>query len=197
MKVESVSSLPIFPFIDKAELGSNTPEAQLFFGYANFIMQYIHIQDYESDIFQRFVTINVGSGINFNGQNMSVVEYKAITASISVSSKKIDALPFTGNIGHRKYCWVALVNPPMFGPKEVMKGKYIVQAFTAQYGLLELIKQMPIIQGLAIILMEISLIVQSKNIPCLFWLISYIQLNRGYFGLSQCIVYLKTLNPKT
>ena len=81
-------------------------------------MQNIRIQDYESDMFQQFHTINIGPGINFNGQNTSVVEYKAITAGISVSNKKIDALPFTGKIGNRKDGWVAVVNPPMFGPEE-------------------------------------------------------------------------------
>ena len=134
-KMESTPSLPIFPFIDKAELGSNAPEEQLFFSYANFIMQYIHIQDYETDIFQQFCTINVGPGINFNGQNMSVVEYKSITSGISVGSKKIDAVPFTGEIGNRKDGWLAIVDPPMFGPEEVMKGKYAVRAFAARYGL--------------------------------------------------------------
>ena len=57
---------------------------------------------------------------------------QSFTAGISVRNKKIDALAFTGKIGNRKDGWVAVVNPPIFGPEEVMKGKYIVQAFAAQ-----------------------------------------------------------------
>ena len=132
---KSDASLPLFPFINKAELASNTPEAQLFFSYANFIMQYIHIEAYETELFNRFSNLSIGPGMIFNGQHMSILQYKAITAGIAAGSKKIDLAPLIEKFGNRENGWMAVINPPMFGPESVLKQKYLTRAFAARFGL--------------------------------------------------------------
>ena len=57
------TNLPIFPFVDTEVVSKSSPEAQVFFSYANFIINYMEIEDYETDLFRRFAKIEVGPSI--------------------------------------------------------------------------------------------------------------------------------------
>ena len=133
--VRRTSNLPPFPFIDIAELASNSPEPQLFFTYANFIMQFIRIKPYESDLFQRFRQLNIGPGFNLNGQSMSKLQYAAIKIGIASGSEKIKMAPLLEHFGNLGNGWSTAVDPPVFGPEEVMKERYLTRAFAARVGL--------------------------------------------------------------
>lgn len=127
--------LPTFPFIDKDELACDSPEPEIFFTYANFIMQYIKIEAYESDLFRRFHNLNIEPGIAFNGQNMSREKYLAIRAGVTAGSKKIDLAPLIDHFGNMADGWIGAINPPIFGPEDVLKQKYATRAFAAKVGL--------------------------------------------------------------
>ena len=131
----SSSILPPFPFINKMELASNSPEPQLFFTYANFIMKYIKIPTYEADLYQQFSQLQIGPGVSFNGQYMTIRDYGAISVGIKEGSKKIDLAPFLEKFGNNKDGWSGAINPPIFGPEEVMKERYLTRAYAARYGL--------------------------------------------------------------
>ncbi len=133
VKVSSI--LPQFPFIDKVQLASNSPEPQLFFSYANFIMKYIKVPAYEEELYEKFAKIQVGPGVCFNGQNMSIRDYGAISIGIKDGSKKIDLAPVLEKFGNNKNGWSGAISPPIFGPEEVMKGRYLTRAFAAKNGL--------------------------------------------------------------
>lgn len=129
------SQLPLFPFIDKDELASDSPEPQVFFTYANFIMQYIQVETYEADLFERFRKLSIGQGLNFSGQFMSKQDYAAIREGIAVGSKKIDIAPLLEHFGNTANGWMGAVDPPIFGSEEVLRKKYATRAFAAKYGL--------------------------------------------------------------
>lgn len=129
------AALPTFPFINKEELASKTPEPQVFFPYANFIMQYIQIESYETELFQRFREISVGPGLSFEGQSMNDDQYQAIKAGIVTGSKKIDLAPIIDRFGNRSEGWAGAIDPPIFGTPEVLKMKYATRAFAAKIGL--------------------------------------------------------------
>lgn len=48
------TDVPVFPFLNTVELAKSSPEAQVF---SNFIMNYMKIEDIESDLFRRFARI--------------------------------------------------------------------------------------------------------------------------------------------
>ena len=134
-KCNSVSALPMFPFIITDELAKLEPEPEVFFSYANFIMQYISIPEYESDLFKRFHDINIGPGVTFDGQSISRPIYQAIVNGLGVGAVKIDMAPQYEHFGNLKNGWFGAINPPIFGPEEVMKGRYATRAFAAKRGL--------------------------------------------------------------
>ena len=82
--------VPVFPFVDGNEISKPIPEAQVFFSYANFIINYFKIGDYESDLFKRFAKIEVGPSQEFIGQKMHQQMYEAIRNGIANGSKKVD-----------------------------------------------------------------------------------------------------------
>ena len=114
------TNLPIFPFVDTEVVSKSSPEAQVFFSYANFIINYMEIEDYESDLFKRFAKIDVGPSKEFIGQEVSQQMYRNIQDGIADGAKKIDDVPrtsavtingWTGNfsskIVHGDYLWHA------------------------------------------------------------------------------------------
>lgn len=129
------TTLPIFPLIDKEELAKASPEAQTFFTYANFISNYMRIEDFERDLFQRFRTIGVGPGMTFNGQEMSTQQYRAIQNGVTKGSKVISIAPLQEGFGNFKDGWAGFVDPPIFGTPEVLRGKYSTRAFAARIAL--------------------------------------------------------------
>ena len=86
------TKVPVFPFLDKEELAKPTPEPQVFFSYANFIANYMKIEDYDTnrDLFKKFAKIEVGPLKEFIGQNMSQKMYSKIKDGVADGSKKID-----------------------------------------------------------------------------------------------------------
>ena len=134
-KQQSEAVVPIFPFIVTDELAKESPEPQIFFTYANFIMNYIHVESDEIDLMQQFSRINVGPTRIFNGQGMSKSEYAAIQAGVTAGAKKIDLAPLIEHFGNRENGWTAAIDPPIFGTKEVLKGRYATRAFAAKVGL--------------------------------------------------------------
>jgi len=131
----SLNILPLFPFINGEELASNDPEPELFFTYANFISKYMQIPTYEEDLFQKFSKLGISPGASFNGQYMSIKNYAAISAGIKVGSKKIESAPFLEKFGNMKNGWFGAISPPIFGPEDVMKERYLTRAFAARKGL--------------------------------------------------------------
>lgn len=110
------SALPVFPFIDVDELATDSPEPQIFFPYANFIMQYINIEAYETDLFHQFCSLSIGPGASFEGQSMSKDQYLTIKAGITAGSKKIDLAPLIDGFGNSANGWVNVgaIDPPIF-----------------------------------------------------------------------------------
>ena len=132
---ESSDILPLFPFINTQELASNDPEPELFFTYANFISKYMEIPSYEEELFQKFSQLGISPGSCFNGQYMSIRDYAAISAGIKAGSQKIDRAPLLEKFGNVKDGWSGAISPPIFGPEDVMKGRYLTRAYAARKGL--------------------------------------------------------------
>lgn len=84
------TNVPVFPWISREEVAKHSPEPQVFFTYANFIINYMAIEDYESDLFRRFAKIDVGPSMNFVGQEMSPEMYKDIRDGITNGSDILD-----------------------------------------------------------------------------------------------------------
>ena len=82
--------LPILPFVDSQEIISPIPEPQVYFFFANTVVQYLKIEDNEIDTFKRFAKIEVGPSREFVGQHMSEEKYSAIRKGIADGSKEID-----------------------------------------------------------------------------------------------------------
>ena len=82
--------MPVFPFVDRQAIDKPVSEAQVFFSLANFIINYVEIEDYETCLFKRFVNIDVGPSKEFIGQEMSQEMYRNIQDGIANGSKKID-----------------------------------------------------------------------------------------------------------
>ena len=72
----------VFPFVVGDEVAKQFPEAQIFFSYANFIIDYVEIEEYESDLFRKFATINIGPSMEFIGQKISQQVYRNIQDGI-------------------------------------------------------------------------------------------------------------------
>ena len=87
------TNIPIFPFMNKDVVKKPDPEAQLFFSYANFIMNYMEIEDCESDLFKRFAKIDVGPSKEFIGQEMSQQMYRNIQDGVNSSSMILEGIP--------------------------------------------------------------------------------------------------------
>ena len=91
------------------------PEPQVFFSYPSFILDYIEVKDYESDLFKRFAKIEVGPSMEFIGQEMSQQMYRNIQDGVADGAKKVDdvfilaitvdgwTLPLRSKILHRNY----------------------------------------------------------------------------------------------
>lgn len=131
----SLSVLPNFPYINKDELAKDSPEPQVFFSYANFIMEYIEIEPYEAQLFQRFRNLSIGPKLSFEGQSMSNEKYLAIKTGVAAGSKKIDLAPLIDGFGNLADGWIGAIDPPIFGTAEVLKQKYATRAFAAKVGL--------------------------------------------------------------
>ena len=109
-------------------------KAECFFNYANFIMQFIAIHPLEASKFQDYEQIGVSPGQRFPPVGMDPAILHAIQQGLNSGDKMIDRIKSTNSSS----CWKAMVNPPMFGNRSVMQGKYKLRAIAARsalYGL--------------------------------------------------------------
>ena len=85
------NDIPVFPYFDVTRsYGTDlVPIPQIQFSLANFIMDYIEIEDCESDLFRRFAKINFGPSKEFIGQKMSQQMYKNIHDGLANGSKML------------------------------------------------------------------------------------------------------------
>lgn len=109
-------------------------ETESFFTCANFILQYLHLDDDERQMFKRIEHIGVGSGMDFNLQSDALLTIKEdICRGAQQAHAGLDAYSMPTRNG-----WSVNTKPPMFGTKEVMRGRYLpraVAAHVALYGL--------------------------------------------------------------
>ena len=142
-----------------------------FFGYINFIMQYVEIDPSEVDLFKLFALIGVIPGQPFDEKTMDPATLEAIQTGITQGNDLLNSILSSGksqggffqklstarglmrqmeNVtpvwsqrtgflrevsGYKHNGWVVPVDPPLFGPKEVMQGKYLLRAMAARVGL--------------------------------------------------------------
>ncbi len=132
---EKTDCIPVFPFIDTDELAKEVPEPQVFFTLGNFILNYVSVYDDETDLIKKFGEIAVGPNVCFNGQEMSREMYAEIKLGVAAGAKKIDFAPFTEHFGNMANGWVAAIDPPIFGSRDALKGKYATRAYAAKVGL--------------------------------------------------------------
>ena len=90
-------NVPVFPFIDfdnvnflYPNIPLAIPEAQVFFSNVNFIIKYLKIPEYETDLYKRFAKIGVGNSKEFIGQKMSQQMYKNIQEGLADGVKKLE-----------------------------------------------------------------------------------------------------------
>ena len=119
------TNIPIFPFFDKEVVRMPNPEAQVFFSYANFIMNYMEIEDCESDLFKRFANIEVGPSKEFIGQEMSQQMYRNIQDGVTSSSMILEGIPPDTIIANG---WAKVYNT------KVVRSNYLDRAFRAKNG---------------------------------------------------------------
>lgn len=131
----SSDSVPVFPFVDSIDLAKECPEPQVFFTLGNFIMNYVSVYSDESEMIKKFGEISVGPNMSFIGQQMSQEVYACIRMGMEAGAKKIDFAPFTEHFGNMADGWVAAINPPIFGTRAALKGKYATRAYAAKVGL--------------------------------------------------------------
>lgn len=105
-------------------------ETESFFACANFMLQYLHLDDEELPMLKRFERIGVGPGMDFNLQ--SDTRDAICSGAIEALDKLHSYIPAVRN------GWSVNASPPLFGTKEVMRGRYLsraVAAHVALYGL--------------------------------------------------------------
>lgn len=88
------TNVPIFPFMTDDDIpyytnDESVPEAQIVFTEANFIINYMELQEFEADLFKEFAKINVGPKQEFIGQEMSQQMYKNIQDGVTDGVNKI------------------------------------------------------------------------------------------------------------
>ena len=140
---------PLSQFVGEAPLkGKSQPKflpvapnslktAESFFSYANFIMQFIAIHPLEASKFQDYKRIGVSPGQRFPPAGMDPATLHAIQRGLDSGDKTIDRFRSPRPTSSSS-CWKAMVNPPMFGDRPVMQGKYMLRAIAARsalYGL--------------------------------------------------------------
>ena len=115
----------VFPYVVREELAKPTPEAQIFFSYANFILNYMAIEGSESVLFKRFAKIEVGPATEFIGQRMSQPMYRNIQDGIAKGSESIDDV-LAANIAIAINGWIAIF------VAKIVHSDYLGRAATAR-----------------------------------------------------------------
>ena len=106
-------------------------EATYFFNRANFIMSYIAIHPTEVSAFESFAKIGIVPGETFPPASMDSTTLQAIQDGLLQGDAQIDS-----NVAaHPQNGWEVVVDPPLFGTREVMQGRYLDRASAARVGL--------------------------------------------------------------
>eukprot|EP00731_Ephydatia_muelleri_P025323 Em0017g406a len=106
-------------------------EIESFFTCANFMLQYLHFDDEELPMLKRFERIGVGPGMDFSQQ--SDAQAKGRDDICSGAAEALDKLhTYTPPVRNG---WNVNVDPPLFGTKEVMSGRYLARAVAAHVAL--------------------------------------------------------------
>ena len=120
---------------------SNNPDdlknATYFFNRANFIMSYIAIHPTEVSKFETFKKIGIEPGKAFPPASMDNTTLQAIQEGLLKGDALIDAA--IGLLGRTAAPlpngWSVHVDPPPFGNRSVMQGRYLARACGARVGL--------------------------------------------------------------
>ena len=116
----------VFPYVVSEELAKPTPEPQIFFSHANFIINSMAIEGSESDLFKRFAKIEVGPATEFIGQRMSQPMYRNIQDGIANGSESIvDA--HAADIAKVRNGWITLLE------SQVVHTDYLGRAVNAMF----------------------------------------------------------------
>ena len=122
----SPSPLPQFLRPDEDKLKSSD-----YFQYVNFIMQFVKIHPSEKDLFDKFSRIGIIPGAMFSpGALLGEAVKKAIESEDIVLLKAYVSVKRIERDG-----WVVSYQPPLFGSREVMQGRYSSRAAAATFGL--------------------------------------------------------------
>ena len=106
-------------------------ETESFFACANFILQFLKIDEDERQMFKRFELIGVGPGNEFDLQSDVLSPYRDdICSGASKAYDEIDAFSTPKSNG-----WSVNTGPPTFGTREVMRGRYKTRAAAAHVAL--------------------------------------------------------------
>ena len=109
-------------------------KAESFFNYANFVMQFIAIHPLEASRFHDYKQIGVDPGKPFPPVGMDPAVLCAIQEGLDSGDKMIDNVrsqkPTSSSRG-----WKMMVDPPMFGNRSVMQGRYKLRAIAARVAL--------------------------------------------------------------
>jgi hypothetical protein len=101
-----------------------------FIGYFNALMAYGKIHPSETELFQKFAKIGIEPGKPFNPEDFDPEIIEAINDGIKSGMEKIKEK--ASKLGERKNGWQLL--DKVFGPREVMQGKYLTRAAAAYFG---------------------------------------------------------------
>jgi hypothetical protein len=101
-----------------------------FITYFNALMAQGKIHSSEVNLFQKFAGIGIEPGKPFNPENFDPEIIEAINEGIKSAVEKIKEE--STKLGERKNGWQLL--DKVFGPREVMQGKYLTRAAAAYFG---------------------------------------------------------------
>ena len=114
---------------------SGTPD---FFRFANQIMEFITIHPSEEELFEKFTRIGVIPGQRFPPPGMSEEVLEAIQLAILAGRVDVEREIRNPSMADERRGWQLVLDPPQFGNREAMQGRYLARAAAARgaiYGL--------------------------------------------------------------
>lgn len=106
-----------------------------FFNYACFFMRFIDVHPSERNMFEKFAGICIVPGVYFPPHGMQTSVLAAIQRGMMNAIKKMRKTPNRSKEGSMSGCWHGFINPPNFGCRDVMQGRYLIRAMSAHVGL--------------------------------------------------------------
>ena len=131
-----IPPLPEPAFLPFSANPDDLKDATYFFNRANFIMSYIAIYPTEASIFENFSKIGIEPGKTFPPASMDNITLQAIQEGLLQGDALINAaLAGLGTDAPPPNGWSVHVDPPPFGNRSVMQGRYLARACGARVGL--------------------------------------------------------------